>query len=782
MTSLRSFTLSEEERARAARVTVVASQGAAGLDELVAKLDDPSWVVRRAVVTALANIGDAAVPRLCAVLAGRRENESRLAAAVDALVASRGDVDAAVLQLAQASAPAVVCDAVQVLGRRRSVVAVPRLAALVGGADDNVALAAIEALGRIDDEAAITPLLAVLESRSFFRTFPAIDVLGRSGNVRAVKPLLGLLEEAHYGVDAARALGRIGEPAAILPLAALLAKPADAIVRTAATALCEIHERQVERFGNSSALFAVLGRADLRAATRRVVHALNHADASEQGALVRVLSWIGGEEAVGALVDLLAADHPGAEVAAAALGQLGRSAEPQLLAALRASDSEQRLMILPLLSHKATVVEPVAECLTDPNGTVRALACDALARVGETKVVPRLFALLADPDARVAQSAVAAIQALGTAETEPLALEAARSNDLRVRRSGLRIVAYFGYASAVDALIDAMNDADERIRDAAIFGLPFIDDPRAIQALLYAAAHSSPRTRAAAMRAIGQAPRQARTVSALRAGLYDPDAWVRYFACQALSRLRDEGSADLIAALVNDPAGQVRVAVVEALAHLRGNEALEALHRAASGSDPDVQRAALLGLGHLKNRASLPLLRRAIDGPDAATRLVAASALAAYDLPEIAQDLGAALLDADESVRNAAIALLASRPGAEATRVLVAQLASRPIQARVVAALAQAAEGRVEALADSLRSATAETAPLIVAALARAHRAEAVLVLEDGLANQGVTVRRAIAQALAAMGTSSSRHLLAHAATADPDEEVRQISAAAAER
>jgi HEAT repeat protein len=266
---------------------------------------------------------------------------------------------------------------------------------------------------------------------------------------------------------------------------------------------------------------------------------------------------------------------------------------------------------------------------------------------------------------------------------------------------------------------------------------------------------------------------------ALRAGLHDPDPWVRYFACQALSRLKDEGSADMIAALFGDPAGQVRVAVVEALAHLKGALALEALHGAAAGADPDVQRAALLGLGQVKDRASLPLLRHAMTGPDPATRLVAVSALAEYDLPEIAHDLGAALCDTDESVRNAAVGLLATRPGPEATRALVAQLGSRPIQSRAVAALAHPTEGRIEVLADALKSATAETAPLLVAALARTHRADALLLLEDGFALYGTPVRRAVAQALGAIGTVSSRAILVRAAMQDPDEEVRQISAAA---
>ena len=776
----RALTVSAEDRGRAERVGVLAEQGAAAVPDLLPLLDDPSWVVRRAVVTALAAAGDPAVGPLYAILREQRDQEGRLAATVDALVASRGDADAGAIALLESmdEDPAVVCDALQILGRRRSDAAVPVIAARVGADDDNVALAAIEALGRIGGDAATTPLLATVETRNFFRTFPAIDVLGRGGSRRAVKPLLALLDERTYALEAARALGRIGDPAGIQPLIGLLGKGNDAMVRTAALALAEIHDRQAERFGNDGLVPAAFGRTGLGTSTRRVLQCLEHADASEQAALVRLLSWVGGEDAVVALVDLLGDDQTAAQ-AAAALASLGPACEPYLLEAIRTADSDRRVGILPLLRGTLEMTDAIGACLTDPSPAVRSLACDALARAGDTRLVPKLFELLGDSDARVGQSAIAAIQSLGSPRTEDLTLEAARSTDARIRRAGLRIAAYFGYRSSVDLLVSAMADPDERIRDAAIFGLPYLDEPRAHEALLAAAAHPSARTRATAMRAIGQATNAPRWITALRFGLHDPDAWVRYFACQTLSRLKDEGSANMIASLLSDPAGQVRVAVVEALAQLKGARALDALHAAATGEDPDVQRAAILGLGHVKDPASLPLLRQAVTGPDAATRLVALSALAGYDLPEIAYDLGLALSDGDESVRNAAVALLTSRPGPEATRALVGQLISRPIQSRAIAALAHPVEGRLKALSEALRGATAETAPLLVAALARSRSQEAIAALGDALAVQGPDARRAIVQALAAMGTASSRAILARASMDDPDEDVRQISAAA---
>ena len=55
-------------------------------------LDDASWAVRREVVTALAAEGSAAVLPLAKILREERENEGRIAAAVDALAASTADV------------------------------------------------------------------------------------------------------------------------------------------------------------------------------------------------------------------------------------------------------------------------------------------------------------------------------------------------------------------------------------------------------------------------------------------------------------------------------------------------------------------------------------------------------------------------------------------------------------------------------------------------------------------------------------------------------------------
>jgi HEAT repeat protein len=480
--------VSANERSRRAEVDGLFR--ARETNALIDRLTDPSWAVRRAVVSALARLGDDAVGPLCEVLKHHRDDEGRIAAALDALVGSLGQVEPAAIALVEASDAAIVSDGAQILGRRRCAAALPHLAQLAKGPDDNVAMAAIEAIGRIGGEGAIDLLIAAIQSGSFFRAFPAIDVLGRTGDPRAVAPLVALLGDPRYAIEAARALGSSGQPLALPPLTALLVRPDDAQVRVAAAALTEISDLYTERFGPNHVVGEGLAAIDAAQANRQLSHALLDANPSERTSLCRVLGLLGIAGAVPSLVELLDAEPEAAQAAASALSSLPRDAEPYLLSALRNSSSERRLLLLPILGRRPSAKQEVLSCLTDDNSGVRAVACDALGKLGDTDAVIDLFGLLRDGDARVSQAAVAAIQALGGNETERLALVAAASTDARERRSGLRILSYFGWPSALDTFLAAMDDADERIRDLAAIGLASIDDERSRGALVIAARHA----------------------------------------------------------------------------------------------------------------------------------------------------------------------------------------------------------------------------------------------------------------------------------------------------
>lgn len=770
-----STALTDAERERMERVDRLAASGPASVPSLVKMLDDPSWAVRRSVVAALGAHGSDAVEPLCSVLRNNRDNEARLAAAVDALVASSGAPEPAVERLAASEEPPVVADAAQILGRRRSGRSVPLLSALIGHPDDNVAVNAIEALGRIGGGSAVDALVSAIFSGSYFRTFPAIDVLGRTGDPRAVGPLAMLLDNPRFAPEAARALGRTGDPKAIPPLAGLIGRRVESYVRLAAVALDELRERHRAAFGRTDPVDRTI-RGELAAgdAPRRLVGVLAGANEGERQAIARLLGLVGGEDAVSVLTGLLDEPTSVALVAGEALVGLGRASDPRLLAALRQGDSHRRRILLPMISGPAAARE-VIECLQDGDAIVRTLACEALARMGAEQALEPLFACLEDPNRRVVQAAIAAIQSLGSARTFELAAEAARSEEFEVRRAALRILSYFGDAEAVPLLLQALEDRDERLRDAALQGLGFIDAANATEALLEAARGESPRVRALAMRGLGQRVDDLRVTGRLVKALADPDAWVRYYSVQALGRLAFEPAAERIAQLLDDPAGQVAVAAVEALSYLPGATAFDALRRAAGSSDPDMQRAALVGLGLTRRPEAEVELLSAATAPDASTRMVAIAALADFPGAAVGRALSEAARDEDESVRHAAIGYLANRSDPDAVRTLVELLSAPVPRERVLAALSNPAMGKPAAMLEVLASSGDSEARAISEALVRMGGEESLSALIQAMSLENVRARRAAATSLAATGTRRAAAALARAAEQDQDDEVRRI-------
>lgn len=767
------------EAARLAEVERLTAAGAAGVAPLLELLTDPSWVVRRAVVAGLAKLGPLSAGPLCRLLQGQRDSETRIAAAVDALSAATGDVDEPVLELlSDGQRPPVVCDAATVLGRRRSARAVPALARLTTHDDDNVAVAAIEALGRIGGAAAVDSLVATVGRKSFFRTFPALDVLGRSGQAIAVAPLAGLLGDPLYASEAARALGHTGEPSAVAHLVPLLGRSADGLSRVAAVALCEIDERIRRRHGAESPLPAMVAAAGLDAgAIAQLAAGVEGAAPEEQAALCRILGLIGGEVATAALLDLVEV-APQAVASSLPPGEGGG----RLREAVRRGGSATRLLLLPLLRSVPGSAVEATECLSDPDPAVRTLACEVLAREGETGAVAALFERLGDEDAGVVHAAVGALQSLGTPETEARAIRAAADPNPRVRHGALRLLGYFGRAQGIDVLLAAAGSDDERAREISLAGLALSDDARGLRALLQSANHPRAKTRAAAVRALGNCVVEPQSSAVLRAALGDADPWVRYYAAQALGRRREEGAVEALLPLLADPAGQVHVAVIDALARMRGEPAAAALRGAATSADPDVRRAALVGMATGQRADALPLLLEASAAPDASTRLAAVSAIAAFESPRVVPALLRLAGDPDAAVRTAAVGFLAERPGVAASQALLQLLTVEGHRERVVEILRQPRVGRFVLVVAALQTADAQRAPLLASILMGRSHPDSEAALLATLYGGGLWARRAVAAVLLGVRSAEAQAALEHAAVADEDLEVRRLCTVALAR
>lgn len=768
------------ERAAIEAVRELGREGVTALPRLLEALRTTSWIVRREVVAQLAKLGPAAGAAMCEQLRTDRKGEARLAALVDALVATDDASEPAILELLECPDVAVIADGLQILGRRRSPLATARAIQLTEHADDNVAVASIEALGQIGGTLALNRLLEVVKSASFFRSFPAVDVLGRLGDTRAVEPLTMLLSDSLRGPEAARALGRLGDESAIAPLVELLMTGPASSSRVAAVALAEIRERSQRRYGTNAAferaLSPFLGRDALES---RLDRALRGADAAEQRAVGSLLGFFSSSASVESLVALLDQGADVAEAAAASLARLSRLGNARVLELLESASSEQRALLIPRLAGSSSAVAALTTCLADPDPRVKVLACDALARTGDPSCAPALFELLGDADLSISQAATGALQALGNERIEQLALSAAVGVPKSRRQAALRIVGHLGSERGLSVLLEAAQQADERMREIALSGLSNIGGERARDALLAASRHESPRTRVAAIRGLGHLEPTPDGLARLREAATDADAWVRYYACQALGNAGDEGASELLASRAQDSAGQVRVAAIDALAKIASPRALEVLSQAARDADAELRRAALAGIGLTRAPALLPLLLDASYAAETATRLVAVSSLSQLaEASALTRLCEVARRDPEPSVQNAAIELLAEITAPQATATLIALLAESAFRARAVSALSRRGLERASALSAALNQAPADVAEAIVVVLSSLPREASERSLQAALEEPNEHARRAAVRALRfAFDSESTERALSRAASRDSDPEVRRIAA-----
>lgn len=784
--------LTEPERLRVARIDELAVVGAPAVPELMEAIADPSWAVRRAAVAVLAIFADEAVPALVAWLRDERTTERTIAAVVDALVGSLGATTAeAVGALATHPDPAIVADVATILGRRRARTAIPLLATLLSHADDNVAVAAIEALGAMGEAAAIEALVTLVRRREFFRTFAAVQVLARSGDPRAIHPLVELLDEELYRQEAISGLGRTGAAQAVPALAALLAAAEPHEARSIAVALDELVARA--RWQGADAHAIEVMRAALSPHTSILVRALTGGTAIERTALARVLGHVGDETAITALVDLVA--EPGEEgtgqAAARAIRDLGQRHEAALLDAMVGGDAAARAALLPGV-RSAAAAATVRGLLTDRDPDVRALACDALARIGHTDAVPQLFGLLGDSNPRVVHAATAAIHSLGTKETPGLALAALASLKPAVRKQALRILAYVGPPEAYGPVLALTADADPRISELAVAALGALADSRTDDALGTLAASTSAPVRAATLRAASQRGGE-HMLRLLEGGLTDDDAWVRYYACQGLGRLGpgvvSGATTDRLVARLGDATPQVRVSAIEALARIGSDSAWYALASAAQSTDADERRAALVGVATARHSRATALLLAAVAVDDMPTQLIALDGLARLDDAGALEAVEAAAAGSVIELRDAAVSLLAARGDRRAIEMLADVAQTVPLDHPAHLALSQSSDEqtrslapRVAVLAERLVDpARSSAAPILAAALARMHSPAATAALFGALAAAVPAVRRAAAITLAGIAADGARAAVARLAATDPDPEVRRVAAAAIE-
>jgi HEAT repeat protein len=568
---------------------------------------------------------------------------------------------------------------------------------------------------------------------------------------------------------AARALGELHDPRAVLPLLMATADPDAEVRKATAAALTALGEPLGKAIvdcldGSASAQRELLRRHDPRA-----IDPLAQALTGKDGALRRA--------------------------AAGALGAWGEDGVPALRRALQSPDRDVRALAAGALGEVggAQAVELLVSALDDPDWDVRAAAAGALATIGDRRAVVPLLALTADRDAEAREAAGKALTELG----EPIgqvivdALEgSAEARRTLVQRRDPR---------ARDPLVRALSLRDAEVRESAAAALVALgpDSAPAFRGALSSSDHAVRSLAAGSLAVVGGA----QDVEPLIATLADPDSDARVSAARALGAIGDHRAVAPLFALLGDRYADVRAAAAQSLTALGEplgewiRQSLEgsapARRELASANDPravpPLVAALALGDGAEKQGAvaslaalaetgmqgAIDALDRAAKSDDAAVRAASTTALGKLPGPEGPGPLLTALEDADPGVREAAARAL----GEAGERRAVGALRKLTIDShpQVRAAAAEALAALDDPLGELLRAAIEEDPAL--GDLARRSDPAAIEVLEWLLAFGTSPERMAAARALEATGSPAAVPPLLERLESDPDVEVRAETA-----
>lgn len=570
----------------------------------------PRWTDRAQAAHALGRLGAVeAIPALVDALRDPHEDAHGVKlAAAQALTEMRA-VEAVPLLLEQLSerdewASPRIAEILVGFGER----ALPHLVeSLDAEAHANLRVWAAQIIGRIGHPSAVSALLVHVRDRSQHVRMSVAEALGHLRDRRAVDDLVGVALNdpvAAVRAEAARALGRIGDPAVLRQLVELLGDP-DYWTRL----------RAIE-----------------------AIEAIRPDDVSALDAALR---------------------DPSAEVrsrAAVALERLGtlRARVEALKSDERADVDRARRTLVEM--GRAGLVESILSFLEHPDFRVRARVADALGDIGELRAIDSLVALLDDDMWPVRTRAVEAIEKLRAPGAVRLLLPALSDPEETVRAavaSAIRVLGPQEDRATLSRLLAIFDTDNAAVRCSVVEAVGHVERGAVERILKRALVDPNADVRIRAVGAIGERRARAKWLDALVAALADPNTRVRAAAAHGLARL---GSAQALSSLLDhvDTVDRTfREAITDALATFSVEVAADLVDPSAT---LETTLAAVWTLGKTGEAAAVEVLRPLAGHGEAPVRAAVAGALAKLSPhPDVESTLASLLSDRNERVRAAAV-------------------------------------------------------------------------------------------------------------------------------
>jgi HEAT repeat protein len=593
----------------------------------------------------------------------------------------------------------------------------------------------------------------------------AAELLGRVGNAAAVPILLETVqatraEDADVREIALRALARIADPRAVLPLAEALKKAEVWLAPRIADILARHGEMVVEpmiafleeQSQHPARAWAanILGEVRATRAFPALVRALDDLDDEVRAKAAASLGKLGDHRAVTYLLDHLLTD-PAPFVRARIAGALGQF-------------------------NDAEVIDTLVRALGDPAWWVRMRSVEALEQIGPVSEGPLMLAL-DDTDPEIRIRAAVALERLGVPNRIISQIESGTASS-----EAMEILTKFGLAGARELLAEqlahpsatvrstvisaimqagrrdlglelihvATHDAEADIRGAAFDALRNLGIKDAVPAALDGLGDEDQHVRTAAMQLVGELG-EAEVASMIRPRTSDYEPMVRAAAARALGQIQAKDAQPELARLLRDPAPEVRAAAAEGVADGGGSWAVPELLKLLVDSDPHARRSAAYALGKVGGLPILPALTRAFQTGSADLREVIADAVARIDLNSLPSLLDILMESRDLSARMATVRILARIPSPASAGLLeiVWKDTDPSVRSHAVDALVQLGGERSEAM------------------------------LQEGLSDPDEEVRSKSVEALARFGSTGSGPDILRLLRSDPSARVRERAALA---
>jgi HEAT repeat protein len=662
-------------------------------------------------------------------------------------------------------------------------------------------------------------LLAILRSehRNFSRLNAALQVLAVTP-MDVVPAIEGLLhaEDADVRGYAALALGLRGDPRPIPALVAALAdvdtnvrvQAIEALGRLQAAAAVDELAKIVEsgEFATAFAALDALGEIGDRRIAYRLLPLLN--DPFWQPAAIEALGKLGNDDAVPALLDLLAsspelacpiaqticqihdrytdlygkgtavsdvvrniASSSASKIVCGAISSAEQGGVPTLinlllwcpgadvdafLARRLQSPSVNRLEVEQIAPRGTVVIPALLDLLGASDEEICIAALEALSRMRDERSYAPAIRLLRHLSPGVRQAAVALLNSLGHADLAADLAVLLHDPEPHVREAAVRIAAYLGIPGCLDILFELASTGDVTVRRAALAHLPALDDLRVVPCLVRALKDDDPRVRATAVNALAEAD-EPNIVAELQLVLHDSDVWVRYHTIRALRRA-DLGRNSLdhfISLAMHDLAMQVRIAATEALGDY-GSPAIPTLLKIADDSESDLAQAAIYSLGRTQSPTVISLLEEKSKSSDKFIALAAIMALGESHQATAIPPLAMAAQSRDRELAEAAITSLGQVQLPEGRDALL-DLAAVPINRRLVAGcLVSNYSSDITGLAQRLPLLPLDVRRLAIDVFSRIRSTGAFDALEVSLNDSEPAVRFAALTAIAHLQMSSA--------------------------